>query len=425
MLTIPKAMNAATSVLLALAPLAVAAAQTPANPPPTPPPTPATATTMVRPPIPAAPVLPRDARDLVDQSTRSLIEQLQALQESYLARQRPDDAAAVRTQIQLLRQVTGLADDPSRNVDHVRMTDYRDRIGDTFEFTITGSADEPVWGTGTYTDDTPLESAAVHAGALRSGQTGRVRVTVLAGQKEYVASKQHGLQSSSAGPAGGSYRLESGSGTSSRPGSLESLRGRAGETLTLPVVGATTGAVWGSDIYTDDSSIAAAAVHAGILQPGEFGFVRVTLVGGQAQYSGVARNGVTSQEYGEWEGGFQLAAASPPFAVDVPDDVTDASGFVRLSAFRKGVGTSFSMPVVGAAGSVRGSGIYTDDSSIAAAAVHAGLLKVGEKGYVKITILAGQQSYTGSLQNGIKSADAGVWNGSFQIDRGTGRPRRH
>jgi hypothetical protein len=62
------------------------------------------------------------------------------------------------------------------------MTTYRDRVGETFEFTITGSADLPVWGTNVYTDDTPLESAAVHAGVLRSGQTGPVRVTVLAGQ---------------------------------------------------------------------------------------------------------------------------------------------------------------------------------------------------------------------------------------------------
>src|SRR6187399_1919482 len=72
-------------------------------PPPQPAPVPVTSTGTPPPPAPAtAPVLPDAARQLVDQATTDLIQRLEALQESYMAQKRPDDAAAIRTQIRLL-----------------------------------------------------------------------------------------------------------------------------------------------------------------------------------------------------------------------------------------------------------------------------------------------------------------------------------
>jgi hypothetical protein len=68
---------------------------------------------------------------------------------------------------------------------------------------------------------------------------------------------------------------------------------------------------------------------------------------------------------------------------------------------------------------VRGTDLYTDDSSIAAAAVHAGVLRPGEKGYVRVTIVPGQAGYAGSERNGLRSADAAEWGGSFSVERGT------
>ena len=395
------------------------------DPPPTAPPPPVVVTSTPAPgrtaQPPAPPVLPVDARRVVDQFTQQMIDQLQALAESYMSQQRPDDAALVRTQIQLLRKATGLADDPTARVEPVSMVGYRDRVGETFTFTVTASADKPVWGSGIYTDDTPLEGAAVHAGVLRSGQTGSVRVTVLAGQSTYVGTRQHGIESADFGPARGSYRIETGPGSASRPTSLTNFRGRFGETITIPTVGAVTGEVWGSEIYTDDSSLGAAAVHAGVLRPGEFGFVRVTILGGEASYRGSGRNGVTSQDYGEWSGSFRIQAAPQPWTLALPADVMDASGMISLPSMRRHPGVSFSLAVVGAAGPVRGTDIYTDDSSIAAAAVHAGVLRQGERGYVRVTILPGQPNYTGSKQHDLTSANAGEWGGSFSVARGAGR----
>ena len=159
-------------------------------------------------------------------------------------------------------------------------------------------------------------------------------------------------------------------------------------------------------------------MHAGLLRPGEFGFVKVTILGGLAQYPGVARNGVTSQPYGEWQGSFKLEKAPQPWIMKLPDDVIDASGMISLPSLR-GQSVSFSLKVLGTAGVVRGTQVYTDDSLIAAAAGPAGVLRIGESGYVRVTILPGQQGYVGSEQNGVKSGDAEKWSGASRrpVDR--------
>ena len=70
-----------------------------------------------------------------------------------------------------------------------------------------------------------------------------------------------------------------------------------GKRFIVQVVGSTTGAVWGTDLYTHDSSLDAAAVHAGILQPGEKGIIRVTVLPALAVYHGSTLHGVTSQDW--------------------------------------------------------------------------------------------------------------------------------
>jgi len=58
--------------------------------------------------------------------------------------------------------------------------------------------------------------------------------------------------------------------------------------------------VWGSDVYTDDSSICTAAVHMGLLTFRSGGRVTVQIRPGQDRYAGVERNGVRSSVYGRW-----------------------------------------------------------------------------------------------------------------------------
>ena len=98
------------------------------------------------------------------------------------------------------------------------------------------------------------------------------------------------------------------------PGNLTHYRGQIGQTLSFTVTGSSGGSVWGSGVYTDDSSVAAAAVHAGVQQAGQTGVVEVTILPGHASYQGSAANGVTSSNYGSWSGSFSFPAAPAPAA---------------------------------------------------------------------------------------------------------------
>ena len=68
-------------------------------------------------------------------------------------------------------------------------------------------------------------------------------------------------------------------------------------------------------------------------------------------------------------------------------------------------------------GAVRGTGIYTDDSSLAASAVHAGVLQADETGTIIVTVLPGQQAYVGSSRYGVFSSDSSAWTRSYRLER--------
>lgn len=65
--------------------------------------------------------------------------------------------------------------------------------------------------------------------------------------------------------------------------------------------------IWGTDIYTDDSSICLAAVHAGLISF-DGGPVTIELLAGQESYAGSERNGVTSLSYSSWDRSFRFVA---------------------------------------------------------------------------------------------------------------------
>lgn len=381
-----------------------------------------------QPPLPALPAQAQQLLDQYKQNQAGFIEQLRLLQLTYRDAGHADEAAAIAAHVRTLQQrtppVTGTVtadlvhDGLTGRDDPIRMSMFRHRSGETLSFAIRGRDDQIVYGTTAYTDDSALETAAVHAGLLRLGQTGIVKVRMLPGQDLYEGTSQNGVRSTSYGRGPGGYRFTAVTVTTpSRSSSLSSYRDLVGHSVTLPVVGSVSAGVWGSDVYTDDSSAAAAAVHAGVLAPGEFGFVKITLLPGQDRYEGSSRNGVTSQPYEKFDGSFRIEPAPQPWVVQLPGG-EDASRLVPMNTMRGRTGTSFIVQVKGTiAGTVWGTGIYTDDSSIAAAAVHAGLLKADEIGMLRVTITAGRESYTPSEANGVKSQPYGPWEGSFRIER--------
>jgi hypothetical protein len=67
--------------------------------------------------------------------------------------------------------------------------------------------------------------------------------------------------------------------------------------------------------------------------------------------------------------------------------------------------------------SIYGTDIYTNGSHLGMAAVHCGLLKDGQKGVVKVTILPGQVSYAATTRHGVTSIAYGSWSVSFKVER--------
>ncbi|MEL6443622.1 MAG: LCCL domain-containing protein [Bacteroidota bacterium] len=64
--------------------------------------------------------------------------------------------------------------------------------------------------------------------------------------------------------------------------------------------------VWGTDLYTDDSSICTAAVHAGAITQATGGSVVIELRPGADGYTGSERNGVTTSNWGSWGNSFVI-----------------------------------------------------------------------------------------------------------------------
>ncbi|HET6638716.1 MAG TPA: LCCL domain-containing protein, partial [Gemmatimonadota bacterium] len=93
----------------------------------------------------------------------------------------------------------------------------------------------------------------------------------------------------------------------------ESHRGEVGTryTYTCPPNG-TAGPVWGTDVYTDDSSVCTAAVHAGLITLAGGGTVTIEMRGGEASYRGEDRNGITSWNYGAWGSSFVFPRPGDP-----------------------------------------------------------------------------------------------------------------
>jgi hypothetical protein len=92
------------------------------------------------------------------------------------------------------------------------------------------------------------------------------------------------------------------------PNTMASLCDQIGQTYYFRIKGEATGTVWGTDVYTGDSALAAAAVHAGAVKMGQYGVVRVTVVDPLASYRGTTRHGVTTQSYGPYQTAYRVEA---------------------------------------------------------------------------------------------------------------------
>ena len=102
----------------------------------------------------------------------------------------------------LLEQGLLAADAPER------IMDLCDTPGATYYFRVTGTTQGMVWGTDTYTGDSMLAAAAVHAGAIKAEETGVIKVTVVNPLAQYHGSVRHGVTTHDFGRFGTAYRVE-------------------------------------------------------------------------------------------------------------------------------------------------------------------------------------------------------------------------
>jgi hypothetical protein len=200
--------------------------------------------------------------------------------------------------------------------------------------------------------------------------------------------------------------------------SATSLNGKDGETLTLACSpGGAAHSVWGSDIYTSDSSICTAAVHSGLITYQQGGTVTIELRPGRELYGCSERNGVTTSAYGPYQHSFVFKTPNTDAVVRDAEEQTSvlwntSAGMVR---FDSGKTYKFKCPAAGKESSVWGTDVYTLDSSICTAAVHAGKFALETGGPVTIELRPGESAYKGSTRNGITTNDYGPYGSSFVV----------
>jgi hypothetical protein len=206
------------------------------------------------------------------------------------------------------------------------------------------------------------------------------------------------------------------------------LRGHDGErfAFTCPANQSYAYSVWGTDYYTDDSAICAAAIHAGIIS-NQGGSGVLQIAPGRGSYNGTSRNGINTRDYGAWHGSYVFTggggASSGGGAFSGGGaansrSIAWAETPVNLGLRgRNGERFAFTCPANQSyAYSVWGTDYYTDDSAICAAAIHASIISNGG-GSGALQIAPGRGSYQGTSRNGINTRDYGAWHGSYVFVR--------
>jgi len=136
---------------------------------------------------------------------RELVDSLRRMQEHYTRDGKLDEALAIRARVRQLRgDLLGVRADPG-NLTEFTVSD----VGRVSLFEVMGRAEGSVWGTDIYTADSRLAAAAIHAGVLREGERGLVRVTLVDGDGlTYEGSTRHGLQTYDYANYPVAYRVE-------------------------------------------------------------------------------------------------------------------------------------------------------------------------------------------------------------------------
>lgn len=221
-----------------------------------------------------------------------------------------------------------------------------------------------VFGTGVYTEFSSPCAAAVHAGVIKKSG-GDITVQHSKGCDAYVGSTKHGVTAHGWGEFGGSFYFpENGAGKCSKstacPAAFKDIKNRDDDTeITCSCAADPSGAVWGTAIYTQDSSICSAAVHNGAITSAKGGTVTARAAPGCKTYSGSVSNAVTTSNWGPYETSFFFPAtgdgicASPKIVVAAKFKVSDSvdvlwnGGWYNATILATAVGAKYRVHYVG------------------------------------------------------------------------------
>ncbi len=161
-----------------------------------------------------------------------------------------------------------------------------------------------VWGSGPYTSDSNICTAAYHAGVIGDWDS-YVLVVRREGQDSYPGSTSYGITTSTWGSYGSSFDVytidapvQGGGGFSSLP-ECNIMPSDTEYYACSCAPNAPTQTIWGSDPYTADSDICTSARHAGIIGE-EGGDVFVLAIQGLEAYRGSLFNGVDSSDWSSY-----------------------------------------------------------------------------------------------------------------------------
>lgn len=170
--------------------------------------------------------------------------------------------------------------------------------------------------------------------------------------------------------------------------------------------------IFGTDLYSSDSSICAAALHAGAITD-TGGLATLQVMPSPEGYSGAIQNGVSSQSRPETDRAIAFVPASDgkldAVRIEYMPRIDWDMKFTRTGlANRDLVGQEFTFHCSEAPGNMRarrvvGTDRYAFDSMICRAAVHAGQLSMSG-GPVTLRMEPGSKDLIGSKRNGVETA---------------------
>lgn len=239
--------------------------------------------------------------------------------------------------------------------------------------------------------------------------------TASGGAKARTPASDTARQPSAVSPAGDVAREPEVAAAAASPSDADPCPGRLSINPQLPTpftcrcdaAAAGAGTVWGTEVYTDDSSLCRAALHAGVIRAAG-GSITVNRTEGRPLFVGSVRNGVESADYGFF-----------PRTIEFTGTVR--SGGLTLCPRSLSVNRSLPTPFTcrctaeaANAGTVWGTDVYTDDSALCLAAVHAGVI-TPSGGTITVTRAQPRALYTGTSRHGVLSADFGAFPSSIRF----------